>query len=235
MDKRGFASHLVGSNNLLHSSEALYAIKISKKLSVFNPVSCQSLRITSTVSIQLRAMKYHTIACSHAIPHNLTDHRPMEQMKLDKYQIVLLLPGYPGPESLSIHCLFVFWYFLINWDNKVLFGYVHCSAFGLCCCQLDPGPESSLFYFCICVFVFALLYLCICTCSAFGLCCCQPAACESSLCESHHSLLSCSALHDTPSRIDTLYHTTQMYCISYSCAWQHHFSFCTPNSTHHYL
>ena len=197
MDKRGFVSHLVGSNNLLPSSEALYAIKISKKLSVFNPVSCQSLRITSTVSIQLRAMKYHTIACSHAIPHNLTDHRPMEQMKLDKYQIVLLLPGYPGPESLSIHCLFVFWYFLINWDNKVLFEYVHCSAFGLCCCQ--------------------------------------PVACESSLCESHHSLLSCSALHDTPSRIDTLYHTTQMYCISYSCAWQHHFSFCTPNSTHHYL
>ena len=69
MDKRGFVSHLVGSNNLLPSSEALYAIKISKKLSVFNPVSCQSLRITSTVSIQLRAgheisyysMQYHTI------------------------------------------------------------------------------------------------------------------------------------------------------------------------------
>ena len=167
MDKRGFASHLVGSNNLLHSSEALYAIKISKKLSVFNPVSCQSLRITSTVSIQLRAMKYHTIACSHAIPHNLTDHRPMEQMKLDKYQIVLLLPGYPGPESLSIHCLFVFWYFLINWDNKVLFGYVHCSEFGFCCCQpvaVACGPRELFVLFlylciCLCIVVFVYLYL----------------------------------------------------------------------------
>ena len=62
-------------------------------------------------------MKYHTIACNTTQFDNLTERRPMEQMKLDKYQIVqfvLLLTGYPGPESLSIHCLFVFLYFLIN-------------------------------------------------------------------------------------------------------------------------
>ena len=82
-----------------------------------------SINTTQGHEISYYSMQYHTIWQFD----NLTERRPMEQMKLDKYQIVqfvLLLTGYPGPESLSIHCLFVFWYFLINWDNKVLFGYV---------------------------------------------------------------------------------------------------------------